>query len=145
MPTYPEPQKSWNSIVSKTVERIATHVQTISPSNIVGYVRKGKQYDLRLNFKNTSGLELVYNNVVIRLVGKPDQIEFIDPPGSIDYNGNPRIHLETGRLSSGQIKDFTIRFKARKDMRTKSLKFNTGVYGYIEPQGHYWKTLSPKY
>lgn len=145
MPTYPEPQKSWNSIVRKTVKGKVMQVELKSPNNIVGHVKKGEKYYLRLRFKNTSSLELVYNNIVIRLVGKSNQIDFIDPPGAIDYKGNPRIHLETGRLSSGQTRNFTIIFKARKNMGTKSLKFNTGMYGYIEPQGHYWKTLSPKH
>ena len=143
MATYPEPLKTWNSIVKGTVKRLATHVESISPNQLVGRVERNKEYYLWLSFKNSSNVELTYENVVIRLVGKADQIDFIQPPGAIDYNGNPRIHLDTGRLSSGQSRGWQIRFKARKTISTKSLKFNTGIYGYLVPQGHYWKTLSP--
>lgn len=143
MPTYTEPQKSWNAIVSSTMKRLATHVESISPSQVVGRVDKGKQYYLWLSFKNASTGELEYDNAVIRLVGRPDQVDLIDPPGAIDYNGNPRVHLSTGHLNPGQSRGWMIRFRARKSLATKSLKFQAGVYGYLVPQGHYWKTLSP--
>ena len=143
MATYPEPQKSWNSIVQSTVKRLAMHVESISPNQLVAQVKKDQDYHLWLSFKNTSGFELEYENVVIRLVGRADQVDFIDPPGAIDYNGQPRIHLNTGHLGSGQSRGWMIRFKARKTISTKSLKFNTGIYGYLVPQGHYWKTLGP--
>lgn len=143
MATYPEPLKTWNTIVKGTVKRHAMHVESISPRDLVAGVQKGNEYDLWLSFKNTSNVELVYENVGIRLVGRADQVDFINPPGSIDYNGHPRIHLDTGRLSSGHSRGWMIRFKARKTISTKSLKFSTGIYGYLVPQGHYWKTLSP--
>ena len=143
MATYPEPQKTWNAIVRGTVKRLAMHVQSISPNQLVGHVTKDREYHLWLSFRNTSKVELVYENVVIRLVGQADQVNFINPPGAIDYNGKPRIHLDTGRLSGGQERGWMIRFKARKSIATRSLKFTTGIYGYPVPQGHYWRTLSP--
>jgi hypothetical protein len=143
MPAYPEPLKTWNAIVRGTVKRLATHVESISPAQLVGRVEKDKEYYLYLSFKNTSNVELVYENIVVRLVGRADQVDFIHPPGAIDYSGNPRIHLDTGTLSSGQSRGWMIRFRARKTISTKSLKFSTGIYGYLVPQGHYWKTLSP--
>ena len=100
MATYPEPLKTWNTIVKGTVKRWAMHVESISPNQLVASVTKGKEYHLWLSFKNTSKVELTYENIVIRLTGQPDQIDFINPPGAIDYQGKPRIHLETGRLSS---------------------------------------------
>ncbi|MCW3984889.1 MAG: hypothetical protein NWE91_00520 [Candidatus Bathyarchaeota archaeon] len=143
MPTYPEPLRTWNTIVKGTVKRKAIHVESISPNQLVGNVTKDEEYHLWLSFKNTSNVELTYENIVIRLVGQPDQIDFIFPPGAIDYQGNPRIHLDTGRFSSGQERGWMIRFKARKTMQTRNLKFTTGIYGYLIPQGHYWTTLSP--
>jgi len=143
MATYLEPQKSWNSIVSTTVKRNAMHVESISPSQVVAQVKKDKEYYLWLSFKNTSRVELEYENVVIRLVGRPDQVDFIHPPGAIDYNGNPRIHLRIGYFGPNQVSGWSIRFKARKTIASRSLKFNTGIYGYLVPQGHYWKTLRP--
>ena len=143
MATYPEPQKTWNSIVASTVKRLAMHVESISPNQLVAQVTGNQEYHLWLSFKNTSGLELAYENVVIRLVGKADQVNFIDPPGSIDYTGRPRIHLNTGYLGSGQSRGWMIRFKARRTMATKDLKFDTGIYGYLVPQGHCWRKLSP--
>jgi len=143
MATYPEPQKTWNTIVTSTVKRLAMHVESISPSQIVGQVQQGREYYLWLSFKNYSGLEFDYEDVAIRLVGQADQVEFTDPHGSTDYNGKPRIHLHTGFLGSGQSRGWKIRFKARKTIATTNLKFNTGIYGYPVLQGHYWKTFSP--
>lgn len=143
MPTYPIPQSNWNSIVTKTVKRLATSVSSISPNQLVGSVQKDKEYYLWISFRNTSNLELEYEDVEIRLVGKADQLDFINPPGAIDYNGNPRVHLHTGRLDPGQERGFRIRFRARKSMATKSIKFSTGIYGLLVPRGHYWTNLSP--
>jgi hypothetical protein len=143
MPTYPEPLKTWNTIVAGTVKRLAMHVESITPNQLVAQVVKDKEYHLWLSFKNTSDVELVYENVEVRLVGQADQVDFISPPGAIDSNGNPRIHLNTGRLSAGQERGWMIRFRARKSTSTRSLKFDTGIYGHLEPQGHYWKELSP--
>lgn len=144
MPTYPEPLKTWNALVNSTVKRTAMQVRSVSSNQLVTQVTKGKEYYLWLSFKNTSNVELKYENVVIRLVGQADQVDsFINPPGSIDYNGCPRVHLETGALGAGNERGWMVRFKVRKTMSTKSLKFNTGVYGYPEPQGHYWKIFSP--
>ena len=143
MPTYPVPQSVWNSIAKSTVKRLATHVESISPSQLVASVQKDNEFFLWISFRNTSNLELEYEDVEIRLVGKADQVDFISPPGAIDANGNPRVHLHTGRLGPGQERGFRIRFKARKAMTTKSIKFNTGIYGLLIPRGHYWTTLSP--
>ena len=84
MPTYPEPLKTWNTIVKGTVKRKAMHVESISPSQLVGQVQKNKEYYLWLSFQNTSNVELVYENIGVRLVGRADQVDFIDPPGAID-------------------------------------------------------------
>lgn len=143
MPTYPEPQLTWNSIVNATIKRWAMHVESINPPQIVSLVEKDKEYNMWLSFKNISQLELEYENVEIRLIGKPNQIDFIQPHGAIDYDGNPRIHLQTGYLGAGQIRGWMLRIKARKTMATKSLKFSTGIYGHLVPQGLYWTTIGP--
>ena len=143
MATYHEPQKSWNSIVKSTVKRWAMHVESIEPHDVVAQVKKGEEYQLWLSFRNSGAPELEYENVVIRLVGRADQVDFIFPPGATDRNGHPRIHLNTGHLGAGQHRGWTIRFRARKTVATKSLRFSTGIYGYLVPQGHYWKILTP--
>lgn len=40
--TYPEPLKTWNKIVIDTVKRLAIHVESINPSQLVGQVKKTK-------------------------------------------------------------------------------------------------------
>lgn len=142
---YDEPVEvgimAWNVILSDTCKRIRTHVQT--PTELVFSVESGKEYILSLRFSVEANYELTYKEVEVRLVGQADQVEFVEPPGAVDYDGNPRIHLHASNLFTGGGRDWEIRFRARKTMSTRSLKFNTGVYGILVPQGHFWTVLSP--
>ena len=143
MPTYPAPLNSWNSVVQSTIKRQAMHVSSISPVALVGQVTHGNEFNLFLSFTNANDFELTYESVQIRLVGQPDQVDFLDPPGAIDYNGNPRVHLLAGYWGPRQGREWMIRFRARRTMATTDLKFDTGIYGTLIPQGHYWTSLSP--
>lgn len=141
--TYPEPLKTWNQFVSDTVRTLRTVVQPVNSTQLVNRVERGVEYHLSLAVKVVGKCELAYTDIEIRLVGQADQVQFLDPPGAIDSAGKPRIHLHTGHLYVAESKDWLIRFRARKTISTKSLKFNTGIYGIIEPQGHFWTVLNP--
>lgn len=101
MPTYTEPLKTWNKIVKDTIEIRLQQINQVSPNQLVDSVKKGRDYQLRLVVKNTSDVELIYENVEIRIVGQSDQLDFTAQGAAIDYNGRPRQHFNTGRMAAG--------------------------------------------
>lgn len=143
MADYPEPQKTWNALAEKTIKLIAMHVHLVGHAERVANVQQDQEFGLHLDFVNESAVELTYQDIEIRLVGEADQVEFLNPAGVIDYHGKPRVHLHTGMLDAGHGRLFTLRCRARKNMATRDLKFGTGVYGILVPQGHYWKDFFP--
>lgn len=142
--TFPPPIDSWVDIAKSTAKITNMHVHPVGqPAGTLTHVAQNDEFTLHFWIQNASNQELAYDNIQVRLVGEPDQVDFVDPPGAIDYQGNPRLYFNTGPLDAGRSYAASVKCKARKAMATTSFKFTAGIYGRLNPTGHYWAVFHP--